>query len=108
KVFSFWEFNVRKALVVRLSTSLLAVGAMDLQSLYDQALVSTESIQIQKQEIYQRREDLRQARGALLPSLDYNYRWLSQEIPSSSNGANSSFRQNEQTTSWVHLSHPLF
>lgn len=87
--------------------SLLAVGAMDLQMVYQQALDSSESLKIQNQNVYQRQEDLKQARGSLLPSLQYNYRWFTQEVPPGASNF-SSLRQENQYTSQLKLTQPLF
>lgn len=87
--------------------SLLSVAALDLNSVYQLALERSESLQIQKQNLYQAVEDQKQARGALLPSVRYSYRWFKQDVPPGTSTF-SSFRQDEQSTSSLQFNQPLF
>lgn len=87
--------------------SLFAVGAIDLQGIYEQALSASETLKIQEQTLIQRREDLSQARGSLLPSVRYSYRWFTQDVPPG-NSTFSSLRQEDQYTSQLNFTQPLF
>ncbi len=73
------------------------------------ALESSETLKIQKQNLSQSYENVRQSRGALMPTLNYSYTWLEQDVPPAPTGTTlSSLRQNTQSTSRLTLNQPLF
>ena len=98
-----------KATLLAALTCMPGQGAVDLKQAYDAAVQKVESVAVQERRIEQTDEQINQAIGAVLPSLNFIGSYLKQDSPATSgNDVTSRLTLSEQTNARFNLTQPLF
>lgn len=97
---------ISASILLSFSTAIAVTKPLDLERLVSQAELNSERVRGRAEEVRQFRFQRRQAQGSLLPSVQFNYAWLKQDV--ADGGPFAQFRLREQQNSSLSLTQPIF